>query len=186
MLLADQVKSWRFRNQVRILQKAEKIIDKKNIPIKEVPLKILVPLLEKSSLEENEDLQNKWVGLLVNYVDSRKKYRSTIFPSLLSELSTNEIKCLDYFNLRTRKESNTIIRFEDIPNNLEIYGVELSNLIRLGLIGKMPPNINILPVELPLDGWDPDITPNATYHGNDLRYQMTELGVEFLKACRFE
>src|SRR5829696_7046169 len=66
LLISDNIKFLRFKNQVRILLKAKNYVEKNNIPIKEISIKILVPLLDKASLEEDEVLQDKWAKMLVN------------------------------------------------------------------------------------------------------------------------
>src|SRR5687768_1907028 len=113
LLLADRVNLIRFKNQVSILQKAEKYIQEKGITTKQVSLKTLVPLLEGASLEEDVDLQEKWSALLVNYVDSEKNFATTVFPYILSQLSTNEIKGLEYI-----VGSHQVMTAEEIKNEL--------------------------------------------------------------------
>lgn len=49
-ILEDQVKFWRLKTQVRIVQKAETYFIKKGIEPEKVPLKILAPLLDYGSL----------------------------------------------------------------------------------------------------------------------------------------
>jgi len=62
-MLNDLVKSWRWKNQVKIIKQAEVFLKQNDLKTSTVPLKILIPLLEKSSLEEEEILQNKWAKL---------------------------------------------------------------------------------------------------------------------------
>src|SRR5690606_19637241 len=59
-ILSDNIKLRRLKNQVKIFKKAEEYLRKNNIDPKSVNLKVLAPLIEYSSLEENEILQNKW------------------------------------------------------------------------------------------------------------------------------
>lgn len=94
LLLSDNIKYLRFKNQVRILNKAEKYVKKKNIQIKEIPLKILVPLLENASLEEDEDIQDKWANMIANLADSNSNLQNQIFPYLLSQVSIEEFNGL--------------------------------------------------------------------------------------------
>src|SRR5258708_32950982 len=67
-ILSDKVKFWRFKNQVKIVKGAKKIVEENNLPKRQIPLKILIPLIENSSLEEDESMQNKWSNLLANAV----------------------------------------------------------------------------------------------------------------------
>jgi hypothetical protein len=78
LLVSENVKFLRFKNQVRILLKARDYVEKKKIKVKEVPIKILVPLLDKASLDDNEELQDKWSNMLINMVDSTQNLFKSI------------------------------------------------------------------------------------------------------------
>ena len=78
-----------------ILLKAKDYVQKLNITTKEVPLKTLVPLLDHASLEEDEELQNKWAVLLSNLVDSNKNIHNHVFPYILSQVSIEEFNELE-------------------------------------------------------------------------------------------
>lgn len=179
LLAADNIRFRRFKNQVRIIEKASKYVTKKGIQIKGLPVKILVPLTEAASLEENEDLQNKWVGLLVNYIDTKKSHQSSIFPYILSQISTDEAKCIDFM----RFDGKYYTDYKDIPKELEIYDSELSNLTRLGLIRQAPQKIIMKEPSLDREG---KFIQDASYDDNDLKYELTELGYEFVDACKLD
>src|SRR5690606_25149197 len=66
LLLGDKIRQFRFTNQVKILSKAKILVERNNLPMSVIPIKILVPLLESCSLEEDEDLQDLWANLLAN------------------------------------------------------------------------------------------------------------------------
>ncbi|SHG66576.1 protein of unknown function [Flavobacterium fluvii] len=95
LLLADKLRTRRLKNQIKIFSEAKKIAEENNISIKQINLKTLIPLLEFSSLEEDETLQQKWSNLIVNFSDANEKYESSIYPSILSQLSRNEVLELD-------------------------------------------------------------------------------------------
>lgn len=97
LMLADNVKLWRLNNQIRNLKKVQKICEKAKIKTKQVDLKVLMPYLESVSLEENDELQNLWANLFVNYIDSNKNLATHVYPSILSQLSSDEVKLLKYF-----------------------------------------------------------------------------------------
>ncbi len=176
-LLADNVRAWRFKNQLRLLKNAERYIENKSIQTKKISLKILAPLLEGASLEEDEILQDKWVALLVNYIDSRKNFRSTVFPHILTQLSTEEANGLEYM------EKNKEVTGSKIWDKLKFGDAELSNLVRLGLIRE------VIKIKMQKE-WDAfaGLTENVVdvYAQEDPTYCITELGTEFLKACKLE
>lgn len=95
LLVRDQISYWRFSNQVRILNKAKEICERNEVSVKAIPPKLLCPYLENASLEDDDDLQNKWAILLVNMADSRQNIQSHVFPYILSQLSKEEFNLLE-------------------------------------------------------------------------------------------
>lgn len=95
LLIKDKISYWRFSNQIKILNKAKLICEKNNVSIKSISPKLLCPYLENASLEDNDDLQDKWAALLVNMVDSKKNVQNHVFPYILSQLSKEEFDFLE-------------------------------------------------------------------------------------------
>lgn len=160
LLIADNIKLIRFKNQIRILTKAQKIVIENNIDIKKISLKQLVPLLEYSSLEEDETLQDKWTNLIVNFIDSNENYISTIFPFILNQISTNELKILEMFYTLPKVDINS----------KNFKKIEFDNLVRLGVI---------------VQSYDDEI---FLYNEDEINvipyyFNITELGKEFFKCC---
>ena len=102
LLVKDQISYWRFKNQIKILNKAKTLCEKNNVSIKSIPPKILCPYLENASLEDDDELQDKWAALLVNMVDSRLNIQNHVFPYILSQLSKDEFNLLE--SVFTEKE----------------------------------------------------------------------------------
>lgn len=107
LLMKDQITMWRFKNQVKMLNKAKVYCEKHNIQSKKISLKVLAPLLEFSSLEEEEVMQDKWSILLSNLIDSAQNIENHVFPYILSQLSTDEFLPLEkvYNSCVSRRES---------------------------------------------------------------------------------
>jgi len=95
LLIRDPVVMWKFRNEVNMLNKAKAICEKNKINPKAISLKLLVPLLSNASLEEDDEMQDKWAILLSNLVDSKQNIENHVFPYILSQLSSNEFKILE-------------------------------------------------------------------------------------------
>lgn len=143
-LLTDQVKLWRFKNQVNIILKAEKYLKDKNIEPRKIPLKTLVPLLEQSSWEENPDMQNRWASLLASSADPN--YNSHIHSSyveILKQLSPIEAKLLDIMYSEYKKsseETKNALKFAKekicpiLKMQSEQFDVMVANLYRLNLL----------------------------------------------------
>jgi len=183
-LLADKVKFWRFKNQVNVILKAKSFLEEKGIQPRKIPLKTLAPLLEHSSWEENPDMQTKWASLLANA--AKPEYSCDIhstYIEILNQLSPLEAKLLDLlFNEYERTPSDKkaalffskekICQVMNIPS--EKFDIITDNLFRLNLL--QPPashggvSIGKYPIVL------------RTYEV----IQLTTLGCDFVRHCRFQ
>lgn len=212
LLISENVKFLRFKNQVNILLKAKDYVEKKKINLKEIPIKILVPLLDNASLEDNEELQDKWANMIVNLVDSQMNLQNQIFPYLLSQISIeeyNELKILieketefvyqrlDYLKARDKfsfqltreerkiKEDVDKIEQGGFPLNLEDF--EKANLFRLGLVRQLPPKIYIEEFSTgSRDEGEKWHQLEAEYDADNYGYRVTELGKKFIEICELE
>ncbi|WP_055149505.1 Abi-alpha family protein [Jiulongibacter sediminis] len=211
LLMSDNIKYFRFKNQVKILVKAQEYVNEKKINIKEIPTKILVPLLENASLEENEEMQDKWAFMIGNLADSDQNMQNQIFPYLLTQISLNEFEMLSEFSkmeriymidhlrlLDLRKEDAYYLKREnrelrDKVNKVQQEGFwvkgledyEYSNLQRLGLLKQLPPRFIIDELEIEHKGYlGSEYYPiEAEYDPDDYGYRITSLGIKFLSAC---
>ena len=95
LLVREKVTMWRFKNQVKTLNKAQEYCIRNQIKPKAISLKLLCPLLENASLEEDEFLQDKWAILLGNMVDSEQNIENHVFPFLLGQISKTEFVSLE-------------------------------------------------------------------------------------------
>lgn len=95
LLLKDGIAKWRFANQVKTLVKAQSVCEKHGVNPQMISPKLLTPLLEYASLEDNEKLQDKWATLLANMVDSDQNVKNHVFPYLLSQVSIQEFEFLE-------------------------------------------------------------------------------------------
>lgn len=176
LLLQDQVRFWRFKNQIKILEKAKNFATSRKTKIKYIPVKILVPLLDGCSLEDDPKLQDSWANLVVSYCDSDKRIRSSVFPYILSQISPVESKCIEFLYL-----SKVSLHFDKFWEEYKVTDAELSNLVRLGVFRTIP----IIKSE------EGQITSHD--YGTDWEqkiwieelpdYELTELGSEFYEAC---
>ena len=213
LLISDNIKFLRFKNQVKILLKAKAYVEKNNISLKEIPIKILVPLLEKASLEEDEKLQDKWSNMLVNMVDSENNFQNQIFPHILSQLSIEEYDALknvlqketelsekqemlakmrvlndDKYILKpeTKKLKTEIDKIEQEGFWLSIEEFEVANIARLGLIRQLPPKIYIEEFQtggIESEGREQWHQIDAEYDPDNYGYRITELGEKFISIC---
>jgi hypothetical protein len=100
-LLKDRIAARRHRNLTKIAVAAKKQLEEHGLEPQEVPLKIIHPLLEASSLEEDNTLQGAWTNLLsdaasgkelpylflINAVRELSKKQALFFKVLYTKLS---------------------------------------------------------------------------------------------------
>jgi hypothetical protein len=182
LTLQDHVRVFRLKRQLRLLARTKEIFEAAGINPKCVPLKLLAPIMENGSLEEDDPLQDKWAALLANAAS-----RDGIHPSfveVLKQISALEAQFLDaLFDLRhhngirgEKVDDSTVItlmfphlrndlstkvqraNIEEIRKRFDNVGLNL-NLDRMGLI-----KVEKMPVR-----W----------------YEFTQFGKMFVGACQY-
>lgn len=127
-MISDNVRLRRFKNQLKIFTKAQDILKEKKIDPKKVSLKVLAPLIEFSSYEEEESLQSKWSSLTAHILSDKTDiifHQNCI--SILNKLSTEDAILLDFFHQQLI--DRRIKRFE---NKDRYYISKRSEFIRPG------------------------------------------------------
>lgn len=104
-IIADNVKSWRFQNQVKILSKTKKICEDNKIPLQAVNVKFITQLLENASLEEEENMQDRWSALLANAVKNPNEINPS-FIDILRQLTSNEAIILNKLYIESSRKNN--------------------------------------------------------------------------------
>ena len=160
-LIGDQIRLYRFRNQVSILAKAQDILGKKGITANSVSIKTLIPMIENASLEEEVSLQEMWANLIANTSadESPNSSLHSICSDILKGITPNDALFLrvllmesvnpgsikgvvpprlnvptQFFDNITKQE----VRLSDLADAMKISGKEVNiicdNLIRFQLI----------------------------------------------------
>ncbi|MDF7810915.1 Abi-alpha family protein [Hymenobacter sp. YC55] len=66
LMLGERVRLFRLQNQFKLFRAAQQMLTVAGIEPKQVNLKLLLPLMEGASVEEDEVLATKWAALLAN------------------------------------------------------------------------------------------------------------------------
>lgn len=121
-------------------------------PSRPLPIKELIYLLEYSSLEEDEYLQNLWAALLANSADKETtKSNNLMFVEILKSLSKLEAQILmTVYSIPNCVNENGMIITSDLPNSATMMSplpnariepgpseevkMALANLDRLGCV----------------------------------------------------
>jgi hypothetical protein len=102
----DQVRLYRYGRQLKCIEKAERMAEEAGFTPQAVPPKILFPLLEGASFEEDESLHDMWAALLANAASPEMQHHS-IRPGLIAtlrQLSKDEAALLDWVYQHVAKE----------------------------------------------------------------------------------
>lgn len=179
-ILSDNVRLWRFKNQLNILKKAQKAIEESGLQKQNVPLKVLTPLIENSSLEEDEGMQERWANLLGNAATGFSGIKAN-YVEILKELSPLEATILDTIYKAASAEQDYKKRKEmqfDKTKICKIFSLTpedsdliIQNLYRLGLC--QPPGSSGIMFGDERVGLQ---TTNI--------FELTSLGFHFVKACQ--
>ena len=118
----DQVRLYRYQRQLKCVEKAERMAHEAGFTPQAVPPKILFPLLEGASFEEDENLNDMWAALLANAAsaDNSQKVRPN-FVLILQQMDPHEALIL-----------NRIYEDAEIPvtsqNEFRRYGLSYEDL----------------------------------------------------------
>jgi hypothetical protein len=93
----DQIRLYRYGRQLKCIEKAEKMAQEAGFTAQAVPPKILFPLLEGASMEEDETLHDMWAALLANASSpaNADKVRPG-FIAMLKHMSPDEAGLLNW------------------------------------------------------------------------------------------
>lgn len=181
-IFEDKLKYARWERQVRLMERANIFMEEHGIWVENpIPLKLAIPLLEGASLEADDDLQDRWVKLIVNSVREDGIELKRVYIDILERLSPLEAKILDIiYQLPFEQYRHSRLKTFELPERISVMGegehreppllneeVELAlvNLARLGCIASA-----------------------KTIGGGELfsAVNMTLLGRRFYESCTLE
>jgi abortive infection alpha-like protein len=189
----DHVRLRRFKSQLKIIKQAQKMADEAGFDPQVVNLKLLVPLLESGSLEDEDDesMAERWAALLANAANPDAGAAvPPSFPDVLRQLGPTEAAILDLvferWGDRPREEwaSSGIVTSKAAevlgiaPGTLAVappgtLAVAIDNLYRLRLCA--PPGISLSFTDRPNDRF-PVVNADMVC--------LTDFGHAFVLACR--
>lgn len=97
-IFEDRLRYARWERQLRLMRRADEVLKELGLssPTRAVPLKVAIPLLQAASIEDDDELQDRWVNLLVNAAnrDSGIEIRRS-YIAILEQLTPLEVQILD-------------------------------------------------------------------------------------------
>jgi hypothetical protein len=203
LLLGDKARVYRVRNLCKVAEKTKRILEEASLPSNPVPPRVLLPIIEASSIEDNEDLQQLWAGLLAS-ASERSDSLSPSFVETLKQLTPNEAKVLacsfDFISIYASAGMGTVQNLYSHLNHLfpqieeTDFNLMIESFERLGLFRRqfdlVPPNPSL---ELYRQLFS-DPPTNYNYVGKSARQEdlpelaysleFTLYGAQFMEACR--
>jgi len=177
LMIQDHVKVYRFKRQVRLLQRTKEFLNDAGLGIHSVPPKILLPIMDYASVEGDDELQDLWAALLANAASEASAI--TVLPAfleVLKQLSACEVQFLSRTydevledEARIQKSGAIVATGSRITITArlrkdlnQLTDVMIGNLERLGLIELIEPT-SLLRVKLEPDNfaYDEVLTPFA-------------------------
>jgi hypothetical protein len=182
-------KNKRIERAAAAIEQAAASLDAAGAVAVPVPGRVLWPILERASLEDDPGLTSAWSALLANAADESGPNVLPSFPSILAELSPKEAQLLNLIYEVEAKGQRASLVVHDPKNtarplmrmfgsevgapyvlelNAEDYRVFGGNLLRLGVCYYVAINDN---------GHTPNRIPDS------FMLRLTRFGTAFVRAC---
>ena len=189
----DQVRLYRYERQLKCVQKAERMAQEAGFTPQAVPPKILFPLLEGASFEENEDLHTMWAALLANAASPKDagNVRPT-FVAILKQMAPDEAALFNWIYDEAEKSIPAKDIIDPLPQSILVPAYA-----SLGF-GTVNPNPPAGHPSATVDAWQfgscfdcleaaqlirtRDDVVKVGYSGP--YFSLTYLGAQFMRACR--
>jgi hypothetical protein len=127
-LLKDKISARRYMNLIAVVAKAQYSLTEAGVKPQTIPLKIIHPMLEQCSLEDDPALQEKWASLLANAADCDRSHM--IYPpfgSILANLTSLQVLFLDVLHNATNLKMTSYLAGKQLPDAMAPFMVhELS------------------------------------------------------------
>lgn len=117
-VMSDPIRVWRYERSLKLFEKVKNIAAQAGVRLSAVPLKTLLPILEHASVEDDDNLHDRWANLLTNAAVDAARVRVS-FPEALKRLSPREARLLDHLHtsavqLADRQHSSPVTAQEEI------------------------------------------------------------------------
>lgn len=141
LYVAEKVRFIRFKNSIRVLERARQLLSEHGFEPKAVEPKVLVPILEGAGLENTDDLIEMWSRLLASAASGGEVLPA--FAPILAEIGPDEVKILDHIADYSKRlevmagdvyaiDLKTLRRYTSL--SVEEFCIRMLNLDRLGLV----------------------------------------------------
>jgi hypothetical protein len=106
-MISDVMKPYRAKNLVNTLRKTERILREAGLPANAVPTRLLFPIVDASSIEDDEALQEMWAGLLATASQETDSV-SPSFIETLKQMTPDDARHLEAICRESIKHFNNV------------------------------------------------------------------------------
>jgi Abortive infection alpha len=128
----------RWERGIKLVERCEAFLRERGMaaPTRQVPLKMVLPLIEAASLDDSDELLDLWATLLVNAADADSGVNVTRrLISILQDFEPLEAKCLQMIASKPRQGISTDQPpFDSLVAARPEVEIALWNLVRLGCL----------------------------------------------------
>ena len=136
--MLDRAKLYRYKNTLNIMDDVKEIHRQRKIEGKPIPIppRNAIPLLEKASLEDEEEIQKLWAGLIANATDPDKRLQiNKIYIDILSNLEPLDVLVLKTLWRATDSDEHSFAWLGAITGATRVeLLISIQNLSRLGCV----------------------------------------------------
>lgn len=178
-IVHDKLIYMRWERQLRYMEKAHELMKKLNIeePTRPIPMQLVIPMLQGASLEETDDIQDRWAKLLVNAADADSGVTVTRnYITILEHLTPYEATLLDKIYSVPEDQIRKGVWTKNLPDELIFEAPEGKDMKPHQELELALANLNQLGV----------IDAHQTWSGTQMMgcVSQTILGRSFINACR--
>lgn len=185
-IFEDRLRYARWERQVRLMQRAESYLAQlgMTVPTKAVPMKVIIPLLQAGSIEDDDELQDRWARLLVNAATDSGVTVQRSFIAILEQLTPLEAKILDMvYAIPYESIRHEGVWTADLPRSARVQTTEDKTSASRGAFQKLPGEVELALGNLTRLGC---LKLGFTFGGGESFSQVnpTILGAAFVRSCR--
>jgi Abortive infection alpha len=185
LTLRDSVKFYRARRRLRLLQRTKEMFDELGVEPRPVPFKLLLPIIENGSNEEDDELQDRWAALLVSSSGDGASMPGA--PDILRQLTKEDVLLLQLAYDYIRELVATAASQQQ---HLNVPGIDLNSVVEdwKHAIEKKFGHAYLEGRAGPQPVWDLTLDNVARLglisRGRDW-YFMSNLGYHFIGLCQY-
>jgi hypothetical protein len=120
LAIKDEIQLRRAKRRRRLLERSHEMFQVIHKEPEPIPLKLLLPIMENGSLEENDELQDRWAALLVNSSGT-----NMVLPG-----ATDILKQLSPYEVLLLQMCYEFVCIDVYPSNPRLYRKPLKDTIK--------------------------------------------------------